>query len=70
MTVTVDLEEFIRMMHTAQKNNTKESTFEKIRSLKTSDENVVFYVTSFSVSYEAYKNELDHVSMDGYLLVK
>lgn len=68
--VTVDIENFIRQMYEAEKTNTKESTFEKIRYLKTSDENVVFYVTNFSVSYENYSNKLDHVSIDGYLLVK
>lgn len=68
--VTVDLENFLREMYEAKKNNTKETTFEKVRYLKTSDENVVFYVTNFSVTYELYKNKLEHVSFDGYLLVK
>ncbi len=68
--VTVDVEEFIRQMYEAEKTNTKESKFEEIRYLKTSSEDVVFYVTNFSVSYESYANKLEHVSFDGYLLVK
>ena len=68
--VIVDLENFIRQMYEAEKTNTKNSKFEEIRYLKTSDENVVFCVTNFSVSYESYKNELDYVSINGYLLVK
>lgn len=68
--VTVDLENLIRQMYDAEKTNTKEITFEKVRYLNTSREDVVFYVTNFSVSYETYKNKLDHVSVDGYLLVK
>ena len=68
--VTVDIENFIRQMYEAEKTNTKESKFEEIRYLKTSREDVVFYVTNFSVSYEAYRNKLEHVSIDGYLLVK
>lgn len=68
--VTVDIEEFLRQMYEAEKTNTKESKFEEIRYLKTSNENVVFYVTNFSVSYETYSNKLEHVSVDGYLLVK
>lgn len=68
--VTVDIEEFLRQMYEADKTNTKESKFEEIRYLKTSSENVVFYVTNFSVSYESYSNKLEHVSIDGYLLVK
>ena len=68
--VTVDLENFIKQMYEAEKNNTKESKVEEIRYLKTSDENVVFYITTFSVSYESYRNKLEHVSFEGYLLVK
>ena len=68
--VTVDLENFIRQMYEAEKTNNKESKFEEIRYLKTSDETIVFCVTTFSVSYETYKNELDYVSFDGYLLEK
>lgn len=68
--VTVDIEEFLRQMYEAEKTNTKESKFEEIRYLKTSSENVVFYVTNFSVSYETYSNKLQHVSVDGYLLEK
>lgn len=68
--VTVDIEEFLRQMYEAEKTDTKESKFEEIRYLKTSNEDVVFYVTNFSVSYESYRNELEHVSLDGYLLVK
>ena len=68
--VTVDLENFLREMYKAKKTNNKEEVFEEIRYLKTSDENVVFYVTNFSVNYETYSNELRHVSIDGYLLVK
>lgn len=68
--VTVDIEEFLRQMYEADKTNTKESKFEEIRYLKTSNEDVVFYVTNFSVSYESYRNKLEHVSLDGYLLVK
>lgn len=68
--VTVDIENFIREMYKAEKENTKETTFEKMRYLKTSDENVMFYVTNFSVSYEMYSNKLENISVDGYLLVK
>ncbi len=68
--VTVDIEEFLRQMYEADKTNTKESKFEEVRYLKTSREDVVFYVTNFSVSYESYRNKLEHVSVDGYLLVK
>lgn len=68
--VTVDIQEFVKQMREADKNDTKESTFAKIRYLKTSDENVVFYVTDFSMSYELYSNKIDHLSIDGYLLVK
>ena len=68
--VTVDLENLIREMYKAEKENTEKTTFEKVRLLETSDENVMFYVTDFSVSYELYQNKLDHASVDGYLLVK
>lgn len=68
--VTVDLENLIREMYKAEKENTKETTFEKVRLLKTSDENIMFFVTDFSVSYEMYSNKLKYVSIDGYLLVK
>lgn len=68
--VTVDIEEFLRQMYEADKTNTKESKFEEIRYLKTSNEDVVFYVTNFSVSYESYANKLEHITFDGYLLVK
>ena len=68
--VSVDLENFFREMYKAEKSNNKEKVFEQIRYLQTSDENVVFYVTNFSVNYETYSNKLEHVSVDGYLLVK
>lgn len=68
--VTVDLENFIRQMYKAEKENTKEITFEENRYLKTSNENVVFCVTNFSISYEMYANKLENVSIDGYLLVR
>lgn len=68
--VTVDLENFLRQMYDAEKTNTKESRFEEVRCLETSDENVMFYVTHFSLSYESYQNELEYISIDGYLLVK
>ena len=68
--VIVDLENFIKEMYKAEKENNKESTFEKVRYLKTNDENIIFYVTDFNLSYELYSNSLDHISMDGYLLVK
>lgn len=68
--VTVDIQDFVKQMSEADKQNTKESTFAKVRYLKTSDENVMFYVTDFSMSYELYSNKIDHMSIDGYLLVK
>lgn len=68
--VTVDIQDFVKQMSEADKQNTKESTFAKVRYLKTSDENVMFYVTDFSMSYELYSNKIDHLSIDGYLLVK
>ena len=68
--VTVDLENFIREMYKAEKDDRKEEVFEDLRYMKTSDENVVFCITNFSISYETYKNKLEYVSMDGYLLVK
>ena len=70
ISVTVDLENFIKQMYKAEKENRKEAVFETVRYLNTSEENVVFCVSNFSVSYETYTNELDHVSIDGYLLVK
>ena len=57
-------------MYKAEKDDRKEEVFEDLRYMKTSDENVVFCITNFSISYETYKNELEYVSMDGYLLVK
>lgn len=68
--VTVDLENFIREMYKAEKDGRKEEVFENLRYMSTSDENVVFFITNFSLSYETYKNELDYISIDGYLLVK
>ncbi len=68
--VTIDIQDFVKQMSEADKQNTKESTFAKVRYLKTSDENVMFYVTDFSMSYELYSNKIDHMSIDGYLLVK
>ena len=68
--VTVDLENLIREMYKAEKENTEDETFEKVRLLETSSENIMFFVTDFSVSYELYRNKIDHVSVDGYLLVK
>lgn len=68
--VTVDLENFIREMYKAQKGKNKNEIFEKIRLLETSDENVMFYVTEFSLSYEMYKNNLESISIEGYILVK
>ena len=70
ISVTVDLENFIREMYKAEKDGNKEEVFEGLRYMKTSDENVVFFITNFSLSYETYKNELEYISMDGYLLVK
>lgn len=66
--VTVDIQDFVKQMCEADKQNTKETTFAQIRYLKTSDENVVFYVTDFSMSYELYSNKIDYISIDGYLL--
>ena len=68
--VTVDIEDFLRQMYEADKTNTKESKFEEIRYLKTSNEDVVFCVSNFSISYESYRNKLETISLDGYLLVK
>ena len=68
--VTVDLENLIREMYKAENENTKKETFEKVRLLETSDENIMFFVTDFSVTYELYQNKLDYVSVEGYLLVK
>lgn len=68
--VTVDIQDFVKQMKEADKNNTKNITFEKNRYLKTSDENITFFVTSFVITYELYSNEIDSVSLDGYLLVK
>ena len=68
--VTVDLENFIKEMYKAEKDGNKEEVFESLRYMKTSDENIVFCVTNFSLSYETYKNKLEYISMDGYLLVK
>lgn len=68
--VTVNIQDFVKQMREADKNNTKDSTFAKIRYLKTSDENVIFYVTDFSMSYEFYSNRIEHMSLGGYLLIK
>ena len=57
-------------MSEADKNNTTNATFEKVRYMKTSDENIMFYMTEFSMSYELYSNSLEHFSIEGYLLVK
>lgn len=68
--VTVNLENTLKEMYKAEKNNTKEDTFENVRYLQTSDENIMFYITEISVSYETYSNKYEHLSIDGYLLVK
>lgn len=68
--VTVDIRDFVKQMSEANKNNTKEKTFANLRYLKTSDENVVFCVTEFSLTYELYSNKIEYMSINGYLLVK
>lgn len=68
--VTVNLQEFIEQMRKANKNNTKESTFENIKYLKTNDENITICITEFSMRYEVYSNKIDHISIDGYILEK
>ena len=70
ISVTVDIKDLVKQMSEADKNNTTNATFEKVRYMKTSDENIMFYMTEFSMSYELYSNSLEHFSIEGYLLVK
>lgn len=70
ISVTVDIKDLVKQMSEAEKNNTTNATFEKVRYMKTSDENIMFYMTEFSMSYELYSNSLEHFSIEGYLLVK
>ena len=67
---TVDLSDVVAQLREAEKNNTTDETFKEVKYMKTSQENVMFYMTSFSMSYELYSNRLDHFSIEGYLLVK
>ena len=70
ISVTVDIKDLVKQMSEAEKNNKTNETFEKVRYMKTSDENIMFYMTEFSMSYELYSNSLEHFSIEGYLLVK
>ncbi len=67
---TVDLSDVVAQLREAEKNNTTDETFKEVKYMKTSQENVMFCMTSFSMSYELYSNRLDHFSIEGYLLVK
>ena len=68
--VTVNMEDFAKEMARAERENHKESTFEKLRYMKTNKENIIFCVTEFSLSYELYSNKIEHFSVNGFLLVK
>ena len=54
--VTVNMKDFAKEMARAERENHKESTFEKLRYMKTNNENIIFCVTEFSLSYELYSN--------------
>ena len=68
--VTVNMEDFAKEMARAEREHHKESTFEKLRYMKTNNENIIFCVTEFSLSYELYSNKTEHFSVNGFLLVK
>lgn len=68
--VTVNMKDFAKEMARAERENHKESTFEKLRYMKTNNENIIFCVTEFSLSYELYSNKIEHFSVNGFLLVK
>ena len=66
----VYIADFIEKMQKANENRNKEEVFEQIRYLKTNKENIVFFVTEFSFSYETTSLEVDSFRIEGYLLEK
>lgn len=68
--IKVNLQNFVDEMLKANKQGTKETTFERLRYIETNDENMIFCVTNFSMNYELYSNEIDYMSIEGFILVK